>query len=282
MQVVDQGALKGFVPVNRAWNGFSTDDYKKASLSAYDEDTKHEDTNEFHAEQTNKSAFDLSGYEIVRAQFFSTRFDPAVTISSGKITFNTACMKKFENVEYVELLFNSVEKCIAVRPCEKSNVNAIKWGTIRNGRWAVLPKSCKGFSEPLFELMNWDSDCKYKLRGQFCGNSDEQLLIFELEEPEVFVQEYVEEQHIDSSVEAPSENMKTVKKVLYPKAWIHNFGETTNRTVFFQRIAYKGNWEILRPAKTVEGMEIITREILDDLMGEAEKLIDRMRCATYE
>ena len=51
---------------------------------------------------------------------------------------------------------------------------------------------------------------------------------------------------------------------------------------FFQRIAYKGNWEILRPAKTVEGMEIITREILDDLMGEAEKLIDRMRCATYE
>ena len=81
------------MPVNRAWNGFSTDDYKKASLSAYDEDTKHEDTNEFHAEQTNKSAFDLSGYEIVRAQFFSTRFDPAVTISSGKITFNTACMK---------------------------------------------------------------------------------------------------------------------------------------------------------------------------------------------
>ena len=51
---------------------------------------------------------------------------------------------------------------------------------------------------------------------------------------------------------------------------------------FFKRIAYKGNWEILRPAKTVEGMEIITREILDDLIDEAEKLIDRMRCATYE
>ena len=86
--------------------------------------------------------------------------------------------------------------------------------------------------------MNWDSDCKYKLRGQFCGNSDEQLLIFELEEPEVFVQEYIDEQHIDSAVEAPSEKTKTAKKVLYPKAWIHNFGETTNRTVFLQRIAY--------------------------------------------
>lgn len=37
LQVVDQGALKGFVPVNRAWNGFSSADYKKASLSAYSE-----------------------------------------------------------------------------------------------------------------------------------------------------------------------------------------------------------------------------------------------------
>ena len=126
LQVVDQGVLKGFVPVNRAWNGFSTDDYKKASLSAYDEDS-----NEIHEEKTIKSTFDLSGYEIVRAQFFSTRFDPAVTISSGKIAFNTACMKKFENVEYVELLFNSVEKCIAVRPCEKSNVSENPFRRIR-------------------------------------------------------------------------------------------------------------------------------------------------------
>ena len=73
-----------------------------------------------------------------------------------------------------------------------------------------------------------------------------------------------------------------VGQFCHPKAWINNFGETTNRTVFLQRIAYKGNWEILRPAKTVEGMEIITREVLDDLIDEAEKLIDRMRCATYE
>lgn len=99
----------------------------------------------------------------------------------------------------------------------KSNVNAIKWGTIRNGRWAVLPKSCKGFSGPLFELMNWDSDCKYKLRGQFCGNSDEQLLIFELEEPEVFVQEYIDEQHIDSAVEAPSEKRRLPRKYFISK-----------------------------------------------------------------
>lgn len=276
LQVVDQGALKGFVPVNRAWNGFSSADYKKASLSAYSENN-----NEICVEKTENRGFDLSGYEIVRAQFFSTRFDPAVTISSGKIVFNTACLKKFEDVEYVELLFNSVEKCIAVRPCEKSSINAIKWGTIRDGRWAVLPKSCKGFSGPLYELMGWNKDCKYKLRGQFCGTADEQVMIFELEEPEVLVQEKAEEQFAEKTEKKPEEAQKPVKKILYPEAWAYNFGESTNRMVFLQRVSYKGNWDILRPARTVEGMEIITREVLNALLESAEKLIDKMRCANY-
>ena len=276
LQVVDQGALKGFVPVNRAWNGFSSADYEKASLSAYSENN-----NEICAEKTENRGFDLSGYEIVRAQFFSTRFDPAVTISSGKIVFNTACLKKFEDVEYVELLFNSVEKCIAVRPCERSSINAIKWGTIRDGRWAVLPKSCKGFSEPLYELMGWNKDCKYKLRGQFCGTADEQVMIFELEEPEVLVREKAEEQFAEETEKKPEDAQKPIKKILYPEAWAYNFGESTNRTVFLQRVAYRGNWDILRPARTVEGMEIITREVLDDLLESAEKLIDKMRCANY-
>ena len=79
----------------------------------------------------------------------------------------------------------------------------------------------------------------------------------------------------------PEEAQKPVKKILYPEAWTYNFGESTNRTVFLQRVAYRGNWDILRPATTVEGMEIITREVLDDLLESAEKLIDKMRCANY-
>lgn len=154
------------------------------------------------------------------------------------------------------------------------------WGTIRDGRWAVLPKSCKGFSEPLYELMGWNKDCKYKLRGQFCGTADEQVMIFELEEPEVLVQEKAEEQFAEEP-EKKEEAQKLVKRILYPEAWAYNFGESTNRTVFLQRVAYRGNWDILRPARTVEGMEIITREVLDDLLESAEKLIDKMRCANY-
>ena len=79
---------------------------------------------------------DLAGYEVVRAQYFSTLRNPVMTISNGKLRFNTACLKKFEDVEYVELLLNSVDRCIAIRPCEKNNPNAISWGRLKEGRWA--------------------------------------------------------------------------------------------------------------------------------------------------
>lgn len=54
------------------------------------------------------------------------------------LAFNTACLRKFNDVEYVELLLNTVEKCIDIRPCDKENPNAIRWGTLKDGRWVVL------------------------------------------------------------------------------------------------------------------------------------------------
>ena len=98
---------------------------------------------------------------------------------------------------------------------------------------------------------------------------------------EVLVREKAEEQFAEETEKKPEDAQKPIKKILYPEAWAYNFGESTNRTVFLQRVAYRGNWDILRPARTVEGMEIITREVLDDLLESAEKLIDKMRCANY-
>ena len=37
MKVIDDGALRGFVPVDRTWSGFSSEDFKVASKSVYEE-----------------------------------------------------------------------------------------------------------------------------------------------------------------------------------------------------------------------------------------------------
>ena len=86
-----------------------------------------------------KAGLDMRGYEVVRSQYFSTTQNPAMTIADGKLCFNTACLKKFENVEYVELLLNSVNRCIAVRPCDGNNPNALHWGKLREGGGVRCP-----------------------------------------------------------------------------------------------------------------------------------------------
>ena len=66
LKVVDGGALKGFVSVNRSWTGFTGEDYKKASQSVYSGQNDTQNIEESKAEK-KEGGFDLSGYEIVRA-----------------------------------------------------------------------------------------------------------------------------------------------------------------------------------------------------------------------
>ena len=107
LSVVEDGILRGYVPFDKDWTGFSAEEYRKASESVMKEP-------DVTVTADVKKRLDLTGYEIVRVQYFSTMQNPAMTISNGRLRFNTACLKKFENVEYVELLLNSVERCIAM------------------------------------------------------------------------------------------------------------------------------------------------------------------------
>ena len=122
---------------------------------------------ENNAEVMNR--LNLSEYEVVRAQYFSTLQNPAMTISNGKLRFNTSCLKKFEDVEYVELLLNSVDRCVAIRPCEKGNPNAIHWGRLKEGRWCASTLGCRGLAKTLFDIMEWEEGLKYRFRGAVCG-----------------------------------------------------------------------------------------------------------------
>lgn len=132
-----------------------------------------------------KNRLDLTGYEVVRAQYFATLQNPAMTISNGRLRFNAACLKKFDDVEYVELLLNSVDRCIAIRPCEKSNPNAIRWGRLKEGRWCANTLGCRGLAKALFDIMEWDEDLKYRFRGQLVEQGGDKLMLFELDQPEM-------------------------------------------------------------------------------------------------
>ena len=265
LSVVDGGILQGYVPVDKNWSGFSVEDYQSACESV--------ETLELEEAYEGGRLF-MGGYEKVRADYFPSSERPLMTIGNGKLRFNTACLKKFEDVEYVELLLNTVTNTIAIRPCEESNPNAIRWGRLRDERWVVNTMGCKGLSRTLFDLMSWEDEGDYKFRGQFITQNGQKLLLFELDEPVIIkkVEQVVVPEQPEEKEEGTEEIVITETVRVYPPAWTLSFGEPLS--VLEQR-HYSGDWDVLRPAKELEEMNIFTAEKLNELMKEAETIMER-------
>ncbi|MCD8340848.1 MAG: recombinase family protein [Clostridiales bacterium] len=297
LEVVNGGALHGFVPVNRSWTGFSDEDYVRASQSAYTDKPSEVQL----CEPESSSPFDLSGYQVVSSQLFSTNRDPAMTISDDKIRFNTACLRRFEDVEYVELLLNTVEHCLAIRPCSKENPNAIRWGSLReNGRWAVLTKGCRGLARPLYSIMGWNGEYGYRMRGQFCERDGEKIMLFDLSEPEILlrvdsseaekvrteitdVQENTidgerEDEEREKTEEVPQQ-IKSKTITLCSPAFEDRYGDDADKVHLLERIKYSGSWDVLRPAAFVEGIQDFTADQVTGWLDKAQELMDEMRYA---
>ena len=280
LSVVDKGILKGYVPIHKDWTGFTGEEYRAASESVKPDKKK--------TQQQNKKCIDLSGYQRVSASLFPSSDKPVLTITNGRMRFNAACVKKFEDVEYVELLLNSVNNRIAIRPCDKDNPNAIRWAKLKNEKWVAYPLACKGLFGALVDIVNWSDDSVYKLYGQFIEDGMQKMLLFSLDEPDIIkTQEQVvvpdkpdedpdcEKEKTDNSAE---DEIVVVEKVrVFPSIWDGSFGMSVHNNAsgtVLKRVHYSGDWDVLRPAKEIEGMNFITNEQLQDLMSEAEQIME--------
>ncbi len=304
INVVDEGILQGFVSINRSCRGFTKDDYCDASESIYyiREERGSYGQNDNNGVQPG-SRFYLDGYEIVRAEFFNTLEKPVMCISNNRITFSTMCLRKFEDVEYVELLINTVEKCIAIRPCDENNPNAFRWGKFKDEKWTPLPKSITGFAAPLFAMTGWDPTDRIKLCGQYLTDGETQMLLFDLSEPEIIRlvpddPSEISEIETESGVANAADNAEDhgssagkpedgeevepvrLEKVL-PDTWNESFGSRADdrRVWYFERVQYKDGWEILRPAKQYSTAGNVSQHVLDEVKRETQRIIEDMRRA---
>ena len=273
LSVIDDGILAGYVPVDKNWSGFSTEDYRAACESV--------DAEEPEVKEAGKRLY-MGNYRVVRSEYFPSLERPAMTIENGKLRFNTACLKKFEDVEYVELLLNTVSSTIAIRPCDAENPNAIHWGRLREERWVVSTLGCRGLSRTLFDLMSWEDEGKYRFSGQYKCQGDNKLLVFELDEP--IITKTVEQVIVPEQTEDEIETEKEIEEIVvkekvrvYPASWAESIGKPVGAVVrvsVFEQRHYAGDWDVLRPATELGEMNIFTAEKLNELMKEAEAIME--------
>ena len=163
------------------------------------------------AEEAN---FNFSGYQMVRREFISHRFDPAMTIRGNSITFNNSCISKLEDATYIQFLINPTERKLAIRPCEEGARDAVRWCIVRGDKRKSREITCRPFTTKLYELMGWEQIYRYKLQGMKINYQGEHLYLFDLSAKEAF---------LPQSRDPETGKIKRPKPIL-PKEWLETFG----------------------------------------------------------
>ena len=134
-----------------------------------------------------EASFSFTGYQVVRREFISHRFDPAMTIRGNSITFNNSCISKLEDATYVQFLINPTERKLAIRPCEEGARDAVRWCVVKGDKRKSREITCRPFTAKLYELMGWEEVYRYKLQGMRISYNGESLYLFDLSAKEAFL-----------------------------------------------------------------------------------------------
>ena len=223
IRVIEEGVLKGFVVINPRWAGFKENEYYQASKSVYltpDDEPVSEENIEF---EVAAGDFDLSGFEIARDEFFDNLHRPHAVIYHKYIKFNVACVRKFGEKNYIELLINPISRKIAIRPAKKENRNAIMFSKMSKGK--IQPKSISttAFSETMFNLLGWNIDYKYRILGSLYEQDDEIAYIFDTVDSEAFFKSNAVLHEEDAGYQPLMPSGKRVRAI--PQSWLNSFGK---------------------------------------------------------
>lgn len=189
--------------------------------------------------------FSYDGYQVVRRELFAHLREPAVVIRKDSVTFNTACIAGLEDAVYIQILVNQDNKRMVVRKCEENDKDALRWCIEKPDKRKSRKMSNKLFSAMMYDMMGWNTDCRYKILGHKITHEDETMYIFDLLETEIFMDTKRKKKANPDSVEkkeelvtaetnqTPEQNQeeiaaKVARKLnripFYPKDWKDSFG----------------------------------------------------------
>ena len=163
-----------------------------------------------------EAGFSYDGYQVVRREFFSHKYDPTLTIKGNSITFNNSCISKLEQVVYVQVLINPETEKLVIRPCEEGAKDAIRWCVAKDDKRKSREITCRLFTAKLYDMMGWEALYRYKLQGTRINYKGEQIYIFDLTNTETFL----------PAIKDPDNPKARAKRgrAVYPADWRDSFG----------------------------------------------------------
>lgn len=171
-------------------------------------------TNENDEVLVMREDFNFDGFQVVRKEFFAHLREPAITFNNCKFYVNAACLSKFPNIEYAQILINSKNKILALRPCYENTRDSFKWcNTALDGKRKSRQVTGRMFFAMIVTLMGWDRNNRYKILGNLIQSNNEYLLAFDLTSTEVY-----------KMTSEEGEKRRLSRIPAYPADWKDQFG----------------------------------------------------------
>ena len=175
LTVIDEGLLKGFIPINIHWAGSGLNEY--LALASTVEQTKD------LLKQSHRILY-FPGCEVLRRQDIGHARSMAMKITPSSIGINNACGEIIAS-DYIEILFNPVEKLIAIRPSKKELPGALRWKKEKDGKEVTVSIGCTAFMTIVYQLMKWPKLWNTSILAVPYQRDGEGILIFDLTQPEI-------------------------------------------------------------------------------------------------
>lgn len=136
-----------------------------------------------HDMQANEIS--LQGFQLVRGQMFSRQTEPAMTIWYGSASFNMACYAALNDCTSIQMLVNSDDRKILIRPCPSKDKDAVTWiSDIATKKHKKL--ECSKLMHQLFDLWGLKKEYHYRANGKLVISDQKVMLMFDFSEPEAW------------------------------------------------------------------------------------------------
>lgn len=259
MHVIENGVFQGYVPINHHWVNDDPNEYYAASS------TVQKPKGEQRIRRSTFSAFDLTGYQVVRGLFLTSRSEqPCMTVYQDRLFFNSACTKRMTDIGYIQLLLHPTERKMAIRPCRVGDVYSIRWSKTDGKPLAMKTINCPHFIRALMQIMEWNPEFSYRIMGTWIEKGNDRIMTFNLSNAMPMMQ-------------VPGNETSSRKKsvAVCPEEWEQSFGDEFYEFSLQNNLYYAANKLPINSGAqsvAVSGSEQLALPTTEDVMTSYESI----------
>ena len=134
----------------------------------------------------SETEFKLDDFEVVEREYFSRNNLPTLTLEYGKLIFNSAFIREFGKVAFIQILLETEKKKLLIIPCEKASKDNFRWRKTKNEALSGRIIFCTRLTTGLFSKFGWNILCNYKSVGREKQVDNKRLFVFDLDAVEAF------------------------------------------------------------------------------------------------